>query len=274
MKNCHLLRHKIATLTFLSLMALEASTGWATTIQGNLEVKAKSGSDTANGNLIVEGITTLKGNTTLGSRASETITIGGSIKAESSLTVEGAIKIQSVDSTANGVVTNIDEHGNNDKIPTTLAVKNYIDSVTNSLYLPAEYFFKIAVRNPNLSLWSLTNKEYEYNVSKRIGPNKRLIATVDLQQPEDEDSGERINGELILSKVNCKDYNLADRVDPEHYAFNASGSQRQLIALSYVNTGDIPQTLYICGFFWGNTENTNDEYEFDYAHIAIHSLES
>ena len=272
MKNCHLLRHKIATFTFLSLMALEASTGWATTIQGNLEVKARSGSDTANGNLTVKGNTTLKGNTILGNQASDTITINGSITANDDLTVDGDLKIQSVDSDSNGVVINIDDSDN--KIPTTQAVKDYIDSGTHSLYLPNEYAFRIAIRNPTLSFWSLTTTNSdENNVSKRIDPGKRLVATVNLQQPQGK-SNRPINGELILSSVECKNFDNTKRVDPEQngYAYTNDINHREVIVLTYVNTGDTPETLYFCGFFseLDYAHGESDIYNLTQAHIAIH----
>ena len=70
MKHCHLPSYnRVATLALAALITFVASTGWASKIEGNLEVKARSGAD---GDLTVEGATWPKGNTTLGNDGNET----------------------------------------------------------------------------------------------------------------------------------------------------------------------------------------------------------
>ena len=284
MKNCHLLRRKIANFAFASLMALEASIGWATTIQGNLEVIAIPASTTAKGNLTVEGTTTLKGNTTLGNDASDTTTFQGSVKAKGDLTVNGALTIESVDSASAGVITDIGTTNKNDTIPTTQAVKNYIDSVTHSLYDPNVYAFWKEDTDP--MVWSLTKEknDHENNVSKRIGPKKRLVATVYLRQPQGKYNPNQenrdydvINGELILSSVKCKDFSETHRVDPEEvgYAFNDGIHHSRIIVLTYFNASETSQTLYFCGYFkeYDDEPGVEDKYEFIKTHIAIHPQE-
>ncbi|MGB1158483.1 MAG: hypothetical protein ACPG3V_03695 [Porticoccaceae bacterium] len=280
MKNCHLLRHKIATFTFLSLIALEASTGWATTIQGNLEIKARSGFDTAYGDLTVEGNTRFEGDTTLGSQASETMTINGSITAKNNLTVDGDLKIQSVDSGSNGVVINIDNNSDNDTIPTTQAVKDYIDSTTPvSLYHSntgsdsTSYSFK---KTTNSNLWRLTTKDGDpnNNVSKQIFPGERLIYTVHFDRSvENEDD----NAEIILSTVPCNDFDEGSghRKGHEEHRYAYNSNTKKIAVLSYYKRADeLTETLNFCAWFWKSEEDgartTSMQQNFDviYVHIA------
>jgi len=127
MKHCHLLSCKVVSLTLVALITFVAGSGWAATLEGNLTVKKNSGANPSDGNLTVNGTTLFKGSTTLGENASaDKITIEGPITANSNLTIEGALAIESV----NGdVVTKIiDDSANDSTIPTAQAVKDYMDN--------------------------------------------------------------------------------------------------------------------------------------------------
>lgn len=80
MKSHFLSKCRLATLT---LIAFISSSGWATVIEGNLEVKARADNSSSGGDLTVEGITIL------GDATTDTTTIKGPITAESTLTVSG-----------------------------------------------------------------------------------------------------------------------------------------------------------------------------------------
>jgi hypothetical protein len=123
----------VASLTLVALVTFVASSGWAATFEGNLKVTKSQNANSADGNLTVDRTTRLKGITTLGDDASDTITFKGPIIAEDAL-IQGneKLKIHSVDGTGNGVVTSdegIAENLSNEKIPTAKAVKAYVDAM-------------------------------------------------------------------------------------------------------------------------------------------------
>ena len=251
MKNCHLLRRKIANFAFASLMALEASIGWATTIQGNLEVIAIPASTTAKGNLTVEGSTTLKGNTTLGNDASDTTTFQGLVEAKGDLTVDGALTIQSVDSAASrGVITNIGTTNNNNTIPTTQAVKNYADSKRDnrfSIHFEDEF-----------TLTKTTGQGNEYKDYYRLD---------DISIPEPVFRNV-VNGGMVMFVLritglvspsnnfdsNKKIYFAVDQVcskEPKYKFFTMTHAHKDksgsfLGGLSYMNDFADPKLLYFC----------------------------
>lgn len=163
MKNTYISKYRIATSTLIALMA---SSAWATKIEGDLEVKARTGESASPGNLIVDGTTTLKGITningsinandtltlaadkkltangdlevggtttlngpaTFGKEATDAITIKGPITAKNTLTVEGALKITSVDNSSDGISSDMTSTQNDTSIPTTQAVSNYVNN--------------------------------------------------------------------------------------------------------------------------------------------------
>ncbi|MGB1158482.1 MAG: hypothetical protein ACPG3V_03690 [Porticoccaceae bacterium] len=177
MKNCHLPSYnRVATLVLAAFITFVPSTGWAGIIEGNLTVEKNSSADPSDGNLTVEGTTTLKGNITLGDDASDTTIFKRKVAVDGNLTVEGNLKIQSVDSAGGGVVTTIPTNSDDDTIPTTEAVKKYVDSKLNTnididVYYPANYKFKKAEDNKwNLNEFFIltTNDQSETPVSKEL----------------------------------------------------------------------------------------------------------
>jgi len=255
MKNCHLLRHKIANFAFASLMALEASIGWATTIQGNLEVMAIPASTTAKGNLTVEGSTTLKGNTTLGNDASDTTTFQGLVEAKGDLTVDGALTIQSVDSAASrGVITDIGTTNNNNTIPTTQAVKNYADSKRDnrfSIHFEDEFTLtKTTGKNEYKDYYRLDDISIPEPVFRNVvngGMVVFVLRITGLDSPSDTfDSNKKI---YFAEEQVCKPEPANDLFTMTHAYKDKSGSF--LGGLSYMNYFQDPlrrkdRKLYFC----------------------------
>lgn len=96
MKNSHLSKYNLTAfaLTALTFIPFMASSGWATIIEGNLEVKAGAGASSSNGDLTVEGTTTLKGITNINGsiNANDTLTLA----ADKKLTANGDLEVEGI----------------------------------------------------------------------------------------------------------------------------------------------------------------------------------
>lgn len=191
MKNSHLSKYKLTAfaLTALIFIPFMSSSGWATIIEGNLEVKAGAGANSSNGDVTVEGATSLKGDATLGDSANDTTTIEGPINANNTLTVsgaatlngsttlgnedtdiitvKGALKIESVDSSSDGISTNMTSTQNNTTIPTTQAVSSYVGNI-----------FKIVLSDENFGFCASDNT----TTGCTLG-NGRKTKTINVEKP-------------------------------------------------------------------------------------------
>lgn len=96
MKNSHLSKYNLTAfaLTALTFIPFMASSGWATIIEGNLEVKAGTGASSSNGDLTIDGTTSLKGNTSLGDATDDITIIKGPITANNTFTVGGTTTLK------------------------------------------------------------------------------------------------------------------------------------------------------------------------------------
>ena len=117
MKNSHLSKYNLTAfaLTALIFIPFMASSGWATIIEGNLEVKAGTGASSSNGDLTVEGTTTLEGitningsinaNDTLPLAAGKKLTANGDLEVGGTTTLNGTTNLKGTNITGDLAVS-------------------------------------------------------------------------------------------------------------------------------------------------------------------------
>jgi hypothetical protein len=286
MKNCHLSSYnRGATLAILAIVTFVASTGWAVIIEGNLNVSESPGASPSDGNLTVEGTTTLNGNINLGSESSTT-TFKGRMKADSDMVVGGALKIHSVDGTGNGVVTSesdggIAENLSNEKIPTTQAVRAYADSKRDlnndtSLYYPTNYKFKRVEAQSGIYYYILThNDQSETPVSKELKVNETVTYVLYRKNLTTYQSGANFVYTYATVHDNCQSSFMSyEQSKTDYPPQNYKAYFRVWVSVYRIDKDDKdsssePKTLYFCADGDPDPQNP-DESSLGFAQIFIH----
>ena len=273
MKNCHLPSYnRVATLVLAAFITFVPSTGWAGIIEGNLTVEKNPSAGPSDGNLTVEGTTTLNGNINLGDDASDTTIFKRKVAANGNLTVNGVLKIQSVDSAGDGVITNIpDDRTPTFTIPTTQAVKDYVESKRNNnvrIYNSNEYTLTLAQSTSISELYILSGAD-AVPVVRQLGVNGTVMFVLRVNNL---DNGEKFAKSTFITLSNqCSEGGQIPGYNMKHSYLDVTNS----FFNARVRVNDASEQTHTVYFCLKVSKDPDTGYKFktpvfDFAHISIH----